>query len=71
MTSPQVLLVEEPTAALDRQRSRDVIALLARETHQHGVATVMVTHDHDVLHHGDEIYEMVDGKAHGDESRLT
>jgi putative ABC transport system ATP-binding protein len=23
---------------------------------------VMVTHDHDVLHHCDEIYEMVDGK---------
>ena len=62
VTRPQVLLVDEPTAALDRQRSQDVVALLARETHQHGVATVMVTHDHDVLHHCDEIYEMVDGK---------
>ena len=59
---PEVLLVDEPTAALDRHRSQDVVALLARETHEHGVATVMVTHDHDVLHHCDEVYEMADGR---------
>ncbi len=62
VTRPQVLLVDEPTAALDRHRSQDVVALLARETHQHGVATVMVTHDHDVLHHCDLVYEMADGR---------
>jgi putative ABC transport system ATP-binding protein len=38
------------------------VALLARETHDHGVATVMVTHDHDVLHHCDQVYEMTDGQ---------
>ena len=62
VTRPQVLLVDEPTAALDRQRSQDVVGLLARETHDHGVATVMVTHDHDVLHHCDLVYEMTDGR---------
>ena len=62
VTRPQVLLVDEPTAALDRQRSQDVVALLARETKAHGVATIMVTHDHDVLHHCDRVHEMVDGK---------
>lgn len=67
MTRPQLLLVDEPTAALDRQRAQDVVSILARETHQHGVATVMVTHDHDVLHHCDRVLEMVDGRivAHG------
>lgn len=67
MTRPQLLLVDEPTAALDRQRAQDVAGILARETHQHGVATVMVTHDHDVLHHADRVLEMVDGRlvAHG------
>lgn len=62
VTRPAVLLVDEPTAALDRQRSQEVVALLAEESHRHGVATVMVTHDHDVLHHCDEIYEMIDGR---------
>lgn len=62
MTQPQLLLVDEPTAALDRQRSQDVVSILARETHQHGVATMMVTHDHHVLHHCDRVLEMIDGR---------
>ena len=62
VTRPEVLLVDEPTAALDRQRSQDIVALLAREAHDRGVATVMVTHDHDVLHHCDRVLEMVDGR---------
>lgn len=64
VTGPRVLLVDEPTAALDRQRSQDIVALLARETRAHEVATVMVTHDHDVLHHCDRVYEMIDGSLH-------
>ena len=59
---PTLLLVDEPTAALDRARSQEVVALLARETRERGVATVMVTHDHDVLHHCDRVVEMVDGR---------
>jgi putative ABC transport system ATP-binding protein len=62
VTRPQLLLVDEPTAALDRQRSQDVVALLAREAHEHGVGTIMVTHDHDVLHHCDRVLEMTDGR---------
>jgi putative ABC transport system ATP-binding protein len=62
VTRPRLLLVDEPTSALDRQRSQDVVALLARETHDHGVGTIMVTHDHDVLHHCDRVLEMTDGR---------
>ncbi|TWG99805.1 putative ABC transport system ATP-binding protein [Nocardioides sp. J9] len=62
VTRPALLLVDEPTAALDRQRSQDVVGLLARETRAHGVVTVMVTHDRDVLHHCDRVYEMIDGR---------
>jgi putative ABC transport system ATP-binding protein len=62
VTSPKVLLVDEPTASLDRQRSRDVVELLARETRQHAVATVMVTHDHEILGACDAVYEMTDGR---------
>lgn len=62
VTRPSVLLVDEPTAALDRARSREIVALLAQETHEFGVATVMVTHDHDVIGSCDRVLEMVDGK---------
>lgn len=62
VTSPTLLLVDEPTAALDRTRSQEVVELLAKETRAHRAATVMVTHDHDVLSHCDSVYEMIDGK---------
>jgi putative ABC transport system ATP-binding protein len=61
VASPSVLLVDEPTAALDRRRSHETVRLLADQTHEHAVASVMVTHDHDVLEHCDRVLEMVDG----------
>ncbi|MBO3743877.1 ABC transporter ATP-binding protein [Actinoplanes flavus] len=65
MGGPSLLLADEPTAALDRARSHEVVELLARETRRAGVATVMVTHDTDVLRHCDRVVEMVDGKLSG------
>ncbi|MEU8160439.1 ABC transporter ATP-binding protein [Micromonospora parva] len=62
VTEPSVLLVDEPTAALDRARSHEIVRLLAHEARQRSVAVVMVTHDHDVLQYCDTVYEMVDGK---------
>ena len=59
---PQILLVDEPTAALDRHRSQEIVALLAKECHDFNVAGVMVTHDHEVLGHCDRVFEMVDGR---------
>jgi len=62
---PSLLLADEPTAALDRARSHEVVELLARETKHAGAATLMVTHDTDVLNHCDRVVEMVDGKLSG------
>lgn len=58
---PDVLLVDEPTAALDTRRSQEIVALLADESRSEGVATVMVTHDLNVLDHCDRVLEMADG----------
>lgn len=62
VNEPSVLLVDEPTAALDRQRSHEIVDLLAAQCHQRGIAGVMVTHDHEVLRHVDRVLEMVDGR---------
>ena len=62
VTGAKLLLVDEPTASLDRARSREVVELLAQQSHERGVATVMVTHDHDVLGYCDRVLEMVDGR---------
>ena len=62
VNAPSLLLVDEPTAALDRARSHEVVRLLAERAHASGVAVVMVTHDRDVLEHCDRVLEMTDGR---------
>ncbi|MCP3769116.1 MULTISPECIES: ABC transporter ATP-binding protein [Streptomyces] len=62
MTSPAVLLVDEPTSALDRVRSAEAVQLIAEQTHRHGTATVMVTHDTGIMDAVDRVHEMVDGR---------
>ncbi|GGV19150.1 ABC transporter ATP-binding protein [Streptomyces litmocidini] len=62
MTSPTVLLVDEPTSALDRVRSAEAVRLIAEQTHEHGTATVMVTHDTAIMDAADRVHEMVDGR---------
>ncbi len=61
ITAPRLLLVDEPTAALDQARSRDIVQMLAQESRRYSVATVMVTHDTEVLQYCDSVYEMMDG----------
>ncbi|MFJ5926142.1 ABC transporter ATP-binding protein [Kitasatospora sp. NPDC092948] len=60
--SPSVLLVDEPTSALDHERGAQVVDLLADITRTHGTATVMVTHDRDLLGRTDRVLEMQDGR---------
>ncbi len=62
VSTPSLLLVDEPTAALDRVRSHEIVQLLARETRESKVGTVMVTHDYDVLDYCDRVVEMTDGR---------
>jgi len=59
--SPAVVLADEPTAALDSTRSRDVMQLFRRVAHERGAAVVVVTHDHRTLDAFDTVYEMEDG----------
>ena len=62
VASPALLLVDEPTAALDRVRSHEVVSLLAREVEAYGAAALMVTHDHAVLGHGQRVGEWGGGR---------
>lgn len=62
MTDPKILLVDEPTSMLDRQRGRQIVELLVRECHDHNVATLMVTHDHSILDLADRVVEISDGR---------
>jgi putative ABC transport system ATP-binding protein len=58
---PSVLLADEPTAALDSHRGRQVMELFRDVARQHGAGVIVVTHDHRTLDVFDTIYEMEDG----------
>ncbi len=62
MGDPKVLLVDEPTAALDHDRSNSIVRLLRRVTDDFAVATVMVTHDTEFVPLTDAVATMRDGK---------
>jgi putative ABC transport system ATP-binding protein len=55
---PSVILADEPTAALDSHRGRQVMELFRGVAHQHGAGVIVVTHDHRTLEVFDVIYEM-------------
>ena len=58
---PDILLADEPTAALDSQNGRSVIGLLGELAHERGRAVVIVTHDHRLLEFADRIVRIEDG----------
>lgn len=60
--NPSLILADEPTAALDKQRGRAVMELLRRVAHEQGTAVIVVTHDHRSLDVFDAIYQMEDGR---------
>ncbi|MDI3212887.1 ABC transporter ATP-binding protein [Arthrobacter sp. AL12] len=62
MGDPAVLLVDEPTAALDHDRSEAIVRLLRHVTEEFGVATVMVTHDTGFVPLTDTVASMRDGR---------
>ncbi|WP_335934731.1 ABC transporter ATP-binding protein [Streptomyces sp. PTD5-9] len=60
LVQPELLLVDEPTAAVDRTRAEELTGLIARTTHQHGCVTVVATHDPVVTEAADVTIDMAD-----------
>ncbi|MDR3674719.1 MAG: ABC transporter ATP-binding protein, partial [Acidobacteriota bacterium] len=65
-TEPQVILADEPTAALDSHSGRAVMEMLRDLAHRNGRAVVVVTHDNRVLEYGDRVVRIEDGRILND-----
>lgn len=59
---PKVLFADEPTASLDSKRSKDVMALIRQLTKTLNIATLIVTHDEEMLSFADRTIKMNDGQ---------
>jgi putative ABC transport system ATP-binding protein len=58
---PAVILADEPTAALDAENGRAVMALLSEVAKDPNRAVLAVTHDHRTLAYADRIVRIEDG----------
>lgn len=58
---PPLLLADEPTGALDRAASAQIMALIADMRRQHGLTVLMVTHDPEIAAHADRVLTLRDG----------
>jgi len=58
---PSLILADEPTAALDSVRGRQVMELFRDVAHEQNAGVIVVTHDHRALDVFDHAFEMEDG----------
>lgn len=58
MGEPALLLADEPTAALDVDRSQEIVQLLRQLTTERGIACGFVTHDRSLIESTDEVFEL-------------
>jgi putative ABC transport system ATP-binding protein len=66
---PDLVVCDEPTAALDAETGRQVMELLKEAAAGPGRAVLVVTHDNRIYRYADRIVAMEDGRIVGD-SRL-
>jgi len=59
---PDIILADEPTAALDKQRALSVVKMLKKITRERGVTIIMVTHDDRLLPYCDKVLTIKDKK---------
>ena len=63
MNNPEIILADEPTAALDMERSIDVVKMLKKIAFEQKVAIIMVTHDERMLQYCDGILKIENRKV--------
>jgi putative ABC transport system ATP-binding protein len=60
--NPLLVLADEPTAALDKNSTAEVVDLLKRLGAARGTTTLLVTHDNRILDRADRILTLEDGR---------
>lgn len=63
-TQPDIVLADEPTAALDSQRVIEVGKIFRNLAQEQNTAVIIVTHDLRLINFADNVYEIMDGKMH-------
>ncbi len=68
---PSIVFADEPTGNLDSRSGREVLALLAAASRDHGQSIAMVTHDPVAASHADRVIFLGDGRIVADKPRQS
>jgi putative ABC transport system ATP-binding protein len=67
VSSPSIILADEPTGNLDSQAGEEVMAIFRQLNREQGITVILVTHDVDIARHARRIIHMRDGRIEQDE----
>ena len=67
ISSPALMLADEPTGNLDSKNSADIMALLRMSNRKYGQTLILITHDMDTALQADRIVAIEDGRIIRDE----
>ena len=62
VVSPEAILCDEPTGALDKKTGQQIMSLLLRVVKENKIMLLLVTHDPDIAHTCDTIFRMDEGR---------
>ncbi|MBN1934038.1 MAG: ABC transporter ATP-binding protein [Anaerolineae bacterium] len=63
VTTPEVIMADEPTGELDSTTGRQIMALFQQISVEENVTIVMVTHDPVIEEYASLVYELLDGQV--------
>ncbi|MEM7595085.1 MAG: DevA family ABC transporter ATP-binding protein [Cyanobacteria bacterium P01_A01_bin.83] len=66
ISKPQLVLADEPTAALDSKSGRNIVEIMQQLAKEQGSTILLVTHDNRILDIADRIIHMEDGRLSKD-----
>ena len=67
LTSPALVLADEPTGNLDSTRSQEIVTLLRESNRRFQQTLIVITHDENIALQADRMLSIEDGRIVGDE----
>jgi putative ABC transport system ATP-binding protein len=67
VSSPSIVLADEPTGNLDSRAGEEVMAIFKQLNREQGITIILVTHDAEIARHARRIIHMRDGHVEQDE----
>ena len=70
VSSPAILLADEPTGNLDTESSREIMQVLDGLNRNDGITIILVTHEHDIAAYAAREVDVKDGQIVADRTRV-